>query len=565
MADGFNPYYYFNSPTVMTELRKLLCDYKKGKILIKELIAKTENLDKHIADIIQKMYDDGDFDRILTEIITPLINEIDTKLEIEFNKKLSVSQVGTLDFERYFRDIFVGKNYTLLNSVTFNGAFLQGGVVYELNGSTKFCGAFVDPRLEDDAGAMLKNYANLNSTSHTESGKLSIGHANGMTYNYEDNTFYIAPSTEYLNGEGVEATHIFAIDPISFSVTQYNISEYSPDISYYNGKLYVINTHDNFKVYSYNYTTGNCTYVSTLQVDKQGVSSFYNFDVADDKVFLVDTTGKRIEVFDLATGSLLKVYSIPLYDKQHRFLIKEIESITAFDDGRLFISTTGWNGLNSQGQEIMTSVFCGNFKTNNPEPILKYSDTITGGNVVCVKMSSEPSANLIITTGSRPDGTTSAPFATITEAVDYINANPNWTHCRIRLGGDHVLSASVSSNKSIDIISWDFTANSRPVKNYFIGGLFCESFTNLFLFFIDLWCSNTQYEFEGCLTAYNSTIHSYGLNTHTTKTEVMKQTTYDVDIEGSYYRYSDANDTFSQKKFTEASTHVINNSQAVAN
>lgn len=484
-----NPYFYQDQPLLIEQVKQCLIELQKqGKRL--------DDMDVVVNELKEFL---THYDTIITEKVKQFIDEMYTSGELgnivkdamkEYLNSITYSKTNEIVLARRRRYIHEFRYTKATNNNRFQPYFMQGCCVYDFDGRRSMVGCFNgminSAEIEKSNDVKLMNWGefNKNNTLTQSENTYTMGHANGMTFNETDKKLYIVGS-KYYNTEGVYVNdpNIYRINP---DFTGYEAKKllkfHTTDIAYYKGKLYIIDDSTNWyaqKVYTIDWETGATEYVCTIEPKTN--SNIYNWDIANDKIFMVSTASKDLSVYDLHTGEFLWNYKIPQFDHTHSWRIAEIEGISVFDDGKVYIMTHRYNGFLSQTQTMMSEVFEGDYIDNALQtydwelPVINP----TAGNYI------ECNPNIIV---DNPNGRGSTPFQDLNEAIDYIHYHPYLDHCRIGLTGDHKLGIFNATSKRVDIIGKEVGESTQRI----IGGGFLQGWNGLAFQQIDFYPSSND-------------------------------------------------------------------------
>ena len=355
-----------------------------------------------------------------------------------------------------------------------------------------------------------------------------------MTYNPDDDKLYIAPST-WINAQNqtIYKLSIFRVNMQLTTVEETYIPFHTTDIAYYNGDLYIVDDSTNpyrFTLYKMTFVAnGDAVLEDIISYNRPTSQAVYQFDIADGKIFYTNSDNRQIHVLNLSDGAYLWTYNIPFFDVTGHFRIKEIESISVFENGDIYLTAGSYDGLATTAQCTRTDFFVFNYKNNR----LSYSwedpvYTEYGGSEVLVSQTYKTpgvfGSELKCVVGN-PNGSASRPFETLAEAVQFVNDNPNVTHCFISLTTDHRLYTGISCNKMLYIRSERATSYDTSTWHY-TGGFLIEGCPNLTLSFINNYSScgeRNHGQYTGIYAVYSTVNIAYSI-THRGSTQVMYAT-----------------------------------------
>lgn len=458
MSENFNPFFYVNNPTIVTQIQKLIEDYKKGKCLVEKLIEQVAELNKNIADIIQQMYLDGKFDEAIKNILEPWLAELETKLDNEFSDL--TDQVNnaidkfkdfpaTLDFGRIQRWNFkTGKNdYSLRDSADPYYSQLQGGTVFTRQGIEYFAGCFYPQNTTATyANTIQVRVYQLGNYSPLYTFTGSFDHGNSICYNPSDDCLYI---THLINAAGTVTNAISRLNIFSSSPAAETVNFNSITTDGFIGiawdenfeKLAVWFSNYVYHIEDFSAGTGSLYFQIPTDIQQSNVGyTVQNFTMNNDFAFFLVIGDAKIYVVDLQDFSLKWQFNLPAFiDRQ--FPLGEPEAISIYNDGTIYLMNDTTLGHYNQSQYHTVSIFKSNIYTNYSNMTYKRNLYIEGSSSVYVD-------NTIQTTN--PIGTETNPFNCVQEAIDWVTYAPRMTgNVVIRIKNCDYDVVSISTPRSL--------------------------------------------------------------------------------------------------------------------
>lgn len=470
-----------------------------------ELFAKLkdilEKFDETVVDAvkayIQEMYDNGELGRYVEEAI---LNAVKTNLidgqPIKF--KLVEQRV-------YNR----GDNHIWGQSVTLNYSVFQGGVTIQKNGFIYHVQALRSCSMNTNS-VSLRVYRE-GTSSAVATLDLTLDHANGMTYNPDNDNIYITHLKKYPGGVAATPYNASLANQVTNFVTEINftallngkavqgetiISKDAPqwffDIAYNNGVLYGV------VAYDANKDGGGSSYLRIYEYDfKKNTAELYRdytsicppanrscFEVDDNYFYFAHHSVRHsdIVVFRKSktiplSNARVRVWSLPanIDNKTH---FGEIESMTVMPNGNLWISTfSKFNGEIAQYNEgcfSRTNIYTGVDLTGNSSDTPASTDTkgVVRFDVV------------LGTTGNyadvKPDGTAKAPYRYLQMALNRIMVDDTIKHAEILVKGDMNYMANYYwGSTPIEIIGYGANGNDTRTPSSrnnmcYLGGLWLQ-------------------------------------------------------------------------------------------
>lgn len=566
--------FFFDESATFPELIYMLNDYinqltervNSYDEFATEVMKLLENVDKQIADTtlekLTEWYNDGSLQNMLQAVSTEFFENLSEELQAQYlelkndvNSQLldwnSLPKYTTLQGVRILRDIHEWRYSKATDSFQYCIARQQGGVVFDRAGTRNYmgCNNCAVNWAEVKNKTIINGYSNIQDigTRIVGATPFELGHCNGMTYNSNDDKLYIAPST-WVNAQNQTEykLSIFRVNMQLTTVEETHIPFHTTDIAFYNGNLYIVDDSTNpniFTMYKMTFVTnGDAVLEKVISYDRPTSQPVYQFDIADGKIFYTNSDNRQIHVLDLTDGSYLWTYNIPLFDVTGHFRIKEIESISVFENGDIYLTAASYDGLATTAQCTRTDFFVFNYKTNKlsydwEDPVF----TEYGGSEILVTQSYKTpnvfssELNCVV---SNPNGSASRPFETLAEAVQFVNDNPNITHCFISLTTDHRLYTGISCNKMLYIRSKGATSSDTSTWHY-TGGFLIEGCPNLTLSFINNYSScgeKNHGKYTGIYAVYSTVNMAYAI-THRSDTAVMYATDTNFCAESAIIQY----------------------------
>lgn len=493
-----------------------------------------KNVNKTIAEDVAKelqaLKDNGEITALLVPVVKEEVATVKTELEDEI-KKASLPKNITL--RRQWRDIYNTRYTPQTNDNKFHRYFAQGCHTYYRNGRLTTSANF-NGNINSQPTSDLKMNDVITSTYRLGSNGLDIlnspttyafGHANGMTYNPTDDKLYIVAGSYYnANKQYVPDKNIYRVDPdfINNAESKTMLPDgYTADIAYDNGKLYILTKVQGLQgnVYTFdirevNWDAGTTEFV--CQIVMPDVAEYYNFDIRDGIIYVVCSELRVIHTFNIEDGSYISTYTLPLKDATGAFKIREIEGISVMSNGDLYVMTCGYSGYSAQAQNMIFEVFKGNLKTN----VIDTADIWHG-----VRPMNNTAGNTVYVSPDKkgvcdPSGELNNPFTDINECIEWIDLNPQLTHCRIRVTSEYKYQILTSTSKAIDIVGYIVGKGypQTPDEYVVIGGAYLQGCPKIAFEFLKF-RNSTSYmtsadkgttgHQKGVITLYNTNLSVY--------------------------------------------------------
>lgn len=566
--------------TKLCEVIKKVNTYDELFAELKDILLEfDETVREEVEKYIKQMYEDGDLEDILAQVTNEYLASLGLTPE-----SFSTPKSGKLNMVRVMRDIYEywgSTASTVTNPSVGVPFYVQGGVIYEHQGNRRMAGVY-ETNFNGDSYNVYSNtkrlvgYDSLEdlSTRRISNQTYNLGHGNGMTYNPDDGFFYIAPSTRYIT-DGAKAReqdhHIYRISRDFGTRESIEIQNLrTTDIAYYNGNLYIINDNDHYNMSIYTLDWANESVTLVGHIEPTMAQEYYNFDISDGKLFMLASDSRNIDVFELESGEHLWTYNFDAVSSDF-YKLSEPEFISVFDDGDIYIGTSGYDGFRTATSCGKMEIFKMNYKTNSVE--IENDEQFVNepaGATVNVLQHYAGGKNLpqvlagLHTSGTNtipelrcqianPNGSSTAPFETMAEAFEYINNNPYITHCKVWVYQGHRVPTFASCNKSVEICGrtfankngniYNYVANDKytvgrsGVKSYLFdntnscypwnnvegvyphtGGLMGESFVRAQISGLNFWAGSQNYHIKGgsggSLALYGCNVSVYECRTH---------------------------------------------------
>ena len=351
----YNPFFIADNPTVIESIEGLkmavlsICQTLKSQDeIIKELKKYLDELEdtvkQEVKAVINEMYENGE----ISDIIENFANEY-------FNASLNKSTA--IDFRRIFRDIYeTGENNTK-NTNTNQKTYCQGSCFFE-RGGVKY--AVVALKCSNHSTNKYDNtavFVTYNLTAQIEISRvaLMVGHGNSICYDNINDNIYIA--FDYINPNGDDTQeYVTSIGCIPFSdlldgvSTHYTYKTAVSDmtnistVAFYDGQLYV---GDRLKIAKCDFSLDVDEMISdiTYLIDYEGKTNqatyIQDMTITDKYIFLLSHLPQNIYVFDKESKHLIWVYNIPDILNAAMYRSLECESISAFNNGDIYLFTGG--------------------------------------------------------------------------------------------------------------------------------------------------------------------------------------------------------------------------------
>lgn len=368
----------------IAELVKATNDYDK---IFEELEGLLDDFDdemkKQLEELLQKMYEDGSFNDMLSEIAN------------DYFDKITAPKTFKIDTRREFR---ICRPVMPYNAKTTSGewySYCQGGKMFKRNNTLYYVCCLRISRTDnvyynnDNADVRLYIYNKLdNKWEYYNHNVLSLGHANDICYCDKNDKFYVAYASQYpdgntrkiaildwnLNKEAtIENTTIFHDEDVEFGP---NHKTPISTVDYYDDKLW----------FSRGAGSANTTLrIDTVPVDdimatatpyarfKMPVTTgtpytmvMAGFCQNEDYIFIGNTAPAGIYRFNKTTMKIDCFYEIGNYSNNHMFPTGEMENLSCVDD--IIYIGTAIHGNQQLFYYDYTQVFSFDFINNSRVP-----------------------------------------------------------------------------------------------------------------------------------------------------------------------------------------------------
>lgn len=500
---AFNPYFFCDSPLPMELIYKAIRELDFVTPTVEELKKKVDKLvndldagiKDEVAKVIQEMYDNGELDAILEAVAE------------EYLENLSAPKAFKVDTRRQFRVCLEAQTYQASTIDQQKYSYCQGGHYFKKNDVSYYVGCYKPSRKDNlyykNDNADIRLYTYLDGGWHlVRHNVYSVGHANDIKYIEEFNQFFVVHSAEFNSGSN--ETGCFEISVIDWdmpSQPDWGVRFESEDfpmlahdrltcIDYYDGKFWLFigsGSADNpVQIYTVPelsrdaeitlYKNVYMPYASGTSYTMIGAGFCQN----DEYIFIGNTAPAGIYRYNKATQKLDCFYEIGSYTNDHMFPVGEFENLSIVDD-ILYIGTSihanqrYWNYDYNQ-------VFAFDYINNLTVP--SACVTAYGGlnRIIYVGDTNHiDEVNANIKEISNPNGLTGTgclPFPTLSEAIQFANAQNYWNEVEIDLITQwlHEYVVIDCGGKTIYINGKPYYDNNTEsgVNHYVrLGGVFC--------------------------------------------------------------------------------------------
>lgn len=433
-----NPYFWWNGLELPVQVLYLFRQYNEHEIEINELKEKIkaidnldETIEKEVTKIIDEMYQNGKLDDLLARISYDYLSKIAPQ-----NTSIDLCRVART-FEFSNNDGTTDPNLQLETYTFSQGGcyFVREGIRYWLQCCRPSGGRNgTVPRTK--VRVRLLNISNPTWTT-VRSKVFEFGHANSACYSYSDDCFYISEtSVDYMEDGTIKSTPSKKIYKLSFDFENMEFKTVPSDQTPNSNSVYgVSNASGNNQlyigagvglVYLYDFAQNrvierisNATIPLTTNVARSEYAITQDMSVTDDYIYFLYYKPNNIVRYNRKLGAVDWVYTIPNIVHNGTFNVCEVENITAFNDGQIYIGSSGGVTTESRYRNAdINQLFVQNVLKNNmlPQPMY-YSDNL--------KVSYGPRTLGIWagTTGGAgyidycPDGSKAHPFSCLSEAI----------------------------------------------------------------------------------------------------------------------------------------------------
>lgn len=363
---AFNPFFFNDSPLPMELIYKALLELGDIKPTVDELKVKVDKLiadldgaiQEEVQRVIDEMYENGDFENIIDELI-------DNKIDSILTTALAPKEFD-VDFRREFRVALwtMPYNATTINNEAYS--FCQGSAYFTRQGVHYYIGAYKVSNNKNlyykNDNADLRLYAYIDGGWHFIRNRVySVGHANDIRYIPHLDQFFVVHSAEF-NGGSTEAG-VLKITAIDFELPVAIESTFTIDsdliqpprdritcIDYYDGKywafigsgggspvqIYTFDLDDNYTISNFEtYDIINIPYTTGTAYTMVVAGACQN----DEFIFLGNETPAGIYRYNKRLKRIDCFYNNGHYANMHMWPIGEMEGLSIVDD-IIYISTS---------------------------------------------------------------------------------------------------------------------------------------------------------------------------------------------------------------------------------
>lgn len=495
---AFNPYFFCDSPLPMELIQKALMELGELKPTVDELKAKVDklvaDLDGAIKDEVQKVIDDMYENGELADIIADIISE-------HVNSALAPRNF-TVETARNWRIALPSNTY---NSTDFDEelySFCQGGCVTKnwynpTNPNSRyFIGAFVcsnssNHKYNDNVDLRVYEWnTHYNTFAFIKHKIVSAQHGNSIAVDIDNGYIYVAPSIKYNGGTTqVDSNLLFKydFDLNEIGVTKINALSKCSNVAVYNGDVYVCqdgNTLNIKKILEWGSAVNGAVVMDFANIETpapHNSTASYSLSgcgisITDDFIFIGRTGPNAVYRYNRHSNQIDNMYNIGDFGNGHMYPLGEVENISVVDD-IIYIGTCQQSN-NLLSYWDYTQMFSFNYINNSECANELYQSRGNAYRVIHVGDStSADSVRSAYREFSNPNGLSDNPFALLSEALMYANAQNLYTNIRIKCITRNLIEYLViDTNKNIVIDGEDYyaahksleTVNNRWVH---IGGL----------------------------------------------------------------------------------------------
>lgn len=476
----------------IAELVKATNDYDKVFTEIQDMLKDFDDeVTKKVDEILERMYEDGQFEPFLKQIAESYLADLPLNCEV--------------DYKRIYRHLYeIGDSRRYDNAHSVRPSSAQGGTIVNYGGFKYLVYALIPAPTGNDYDGYENTCVivayNLNSNTIAGQVKVQMCHANSIAYNEKDGYVYVAYGWQIqTGGQGQNDTRVSRFlftDMLGKNVNTVNYRDNMTVISYETKSVY--NSHGAIGYLSYDdELEANEIYVGVIadlfkynwETEEQStnycspalINKIYNFKVQDNfywqngikkgnYFYLLTWNKSQIFRINLTTQKIEYIYNLPICLDNRMFPMGEPEDLYLDDNGDMYIFTNSRINENAYAEMDMTQVFVQNIYTNDiPLTSLmeKRHKMVSGRITVYVNR---------LYTGNNPDGSSSKPFRYINEACFWAQGQQNYDGITIELLTDSNWFVHLSTNKNIRI-----QKSSNPVESYIdeynrasVGGFHCN-------------------------------------------------------------------------------------------
>lgn len=497
-----NPYFFFDNPLLVNELikqgidiNKLIEGAKSTQEAIDRLSAYVDTLDEAVHDevIVQltNMINDGTMESILSQVLD--------------------DKMATLTLSRKFRRIYVsGKHSAYYNPQISDFAYWTQGACSYYDGNTKKI-ATVSPRYNTKSHntAVLRVY-DTNGTL-LNYGDVVTGHSNSITY--KDGYFYIVEASRYVNNNSVISYYCHKISANDFNVDETITTAKSLKGIYCHTDILYCTDGEN--IYTLDFENNRLETIITIpeQYHFWG-DGLQDFMIDDNYYYLQLVQPNCVYRIDRNTNTLNFIYNIPAISQDY-YHVGEVEGITIDDvTGEWDIFSAIDLETSNLAQHSVLNYFTADIKHNVKSG---YHTLYTASKYTTLYVRTPNSERYNNTKSVNPNGSATAPFEYLQEAVNYACANNLFNNYTIFLDGINQFNTTIGTNKAIVINIWatDVDGTTINATNINVGGFYCWG-ANLTLQNLNIMCSlSTSDSVTQCISLLNSKLRIQSCYVHT--------------------------------------------------
>lgn len=454
------PNFFFDNPLIQQQVTALLIAYQNQQKTLEQVLEDIQNLQdikpfikNEIVKDIQQMADDGTLQTMVAEVIagTP------TKANID------MCRVGRKCFKSVDTNIFGQNQNATYDSEYYS--YTQGATSFLRDGLRYWAICNVS-----------SNYSHFNNNNVAEvivynnSGNIvmkrsaTLGHANDITYNADDDSFYIIwNKTKNASGVEVGSKNVTRIAWTNFTTAPLETKTPPTDfaligIDYFKGDLFICD--DNKNVFLYNWNDNTIELIVTFNNTQfKNVDVVQNIAVTTNFIYWLAYRPNCLIRYNRQSKTYDYVYYIPKICNYGMYVLGEPQGFDVDDNGNLYMITSMHTCKKAYNQFDMTQFWKQNIFTNGlpPANVVSYDYK----NLV-ISVDGKPGNN----THFNPDGTDGNEFDYIAEAILYAATQTHFDKINIELlysySNNYVY---ITSNKTFNIIGKNAEATCR------IGGV----------------------------------------------------------------------------------------------
>lgn len=452
----------------LNKLQKLIFDYPILAKKLEDLGIKVDtlNIEGVVDTKLQELINTGEINRMINEAVIEALDS-ESITQIQKTAKPTLARI-------WRRMNVTGVNDSFNASQVF--AYGQGSCFFRQGNTNRFL-HIQGKKDEATSGTAQKRISifNTNNTEPIYSDLYPVGHGQDVTYNSDDEYFYIIHADEH---EGVQSHNISRVklnangtlanaldDTISID------NHYPFQIDFYNHNLYVL-CRDK-RLYTLDWNTSKLTPVFPFELE--GLSMPTNgMCVWKDKIFIANK--ETVATYSLLTGDYQWGYLMQDVSDDG-YTRGEIESLSHIpNSNRIAVFTNTTVGVTSGiAQRCLSNIFVFDPIRNKVDTEYTLTDKYATnhatlyvyGNTQNQNQGTYPAMEVDLQGIVNPDGTQSKPFSTCQEALDYF-ANTNNGSVELRIFGASDRTFQYISGIDVRVIG---TGDVSPV----LGGIFVEN------------------------------------------------------------------------------------------